>query len=72
MIMKKIFWCRYSKYLVFVRIHALCFFSLTERRRDASSWQRNVVYPLCFLVLLLLTVSVNFGVWVLVYYLVFV
>lgn len=26
-----------------------------ERRRDASSWQRNLVYPLCFLVLLLLT-----------------
>ena len=36
------------------------FFSLIERRRDASSWQKNLVYPLSFLVLLLLTVSFKY------------
>ena len=30
-----------------------------ERERDASAWERNLLYPLCLLALLALTVSVH-------------
>ena len=42
-------------------ISILFFFFPIERRRDAPSWQRNLVYPLSLLVLLLLTVRFAVG-----------
>ena len=33
--------------------------SFSERERDASAWERNLLYPLCLLMFLTLTVSIQ-------------